>query len=302
MKYLITGGTGCVGRHLIPTLLNKDSEVLILTRDIQKCKNLFGSKVKAISSLAEISVDEKISCIINLAGEPIADKRWSLRQKAVLLSSRINITKELVSLIERLQYKPATMISTSAIGYYGCQDNNILYEDSKPHVEFTHELCKAWEEEATKAEKFGTRVCITRFGVVLGTEGGALAKMLTPFKLGLGGKIGSGSQYFSWIHIADLIRAIEFLIEHKELKNAFNLTSPNSVTNESFTKVLARIIKRPAFFDMPGFVCRLLFGEMGDRLLLHGQNVYPKHLLDAGFKFEFPDLESALKQLLTKPQ
>lgn len=300
MKYLITGGTGFVGKHLVPNLINNGTDITILTRNINKCKELFGEKIRAISNLNDLKNDEKISCIINLTGEPIADKRWSAKQKERLFSSRINTTKQIVALVERLEHKPGTMISTSAIGYYGCQGDNILNEDSQPTIEFTHQLCKAWEDEASKVSSFGTRVCITRFGVVLGDGGGALAKMLTPYKLGLGGKIGDGLQYFSWIHMQDLTRAIEFLITHKEHAGVFNLTSPNAVTNSVFTKALARTLHRPAFFDMPAFICKTLFGEMGDRLLIHGQRVYPQRLLDAGFKFEFADLEAALENLLTK--
>jgi uncharacterized protein (TIGR01777 family) len=300
MKYLITGGTGFVGKHLIPNLIAKGADILVLTRDVIKSQRLFGDKVTSITNLKEISDNEQIYCIINLAGEPIADKKWSETQKALLLSSRVNITEDIIALISRLNQKPHSMISASAIGYYGCQADNVIYEDSQPINEFTHQLCEAWENEAIKAEKFGTRVCITRFGVVVGKEGGALAKMLPPFRLGLGGNIGSGMQYFSWVHINDLIRAIDFFITHSECSGIFNLTSPNAVTNQTFASTLADVLHRPAFFDMPAFICTLLFGEMGDRLLLHGQRVYPKRLIDLGFKFEFEDLESALKNLLIK--
>jgi uncharacterized protein (TIGR01777 family) len=290
MKYLITGGTGFVGKRLIKEILASNAAVIVLTRDKKNCNQIFENKVRAISSLSEIDLTEKIDCIINLAGEPIADKKWSSEQKQKLISSRLNTTGSLVELIANLKNKPECLISASAIGYYGAQADNIVTEDSAPNNEFTHELCKSWEASAIKAKDSGVRVCIIRLGVVLGKNGGALKKMLPAFKLGLGGKIGDGKQYFSWVHIEDVVSAINFLVKNKDSKGIYNLTSPNPITNAEFTKVLGAAVRRPTFFNMPAFMVKLIFGEMGDRLLLNGQRVIPKKLLDEGFNFKHPTI------------
>lgn len=300
MKYLITGGTGFVGSKLINDLLSEKADITVLTRDKTKCNKIFENKVRAISNLSETGLAENIDCIINLAGEPIANKRWSKAQEKKLISSRVETTKALVNLISRLEHKPGCLISTSAIGYYGCQGDITLDENSKPVNEFTHELCKAWEQEALKAKDIGIRVCITRLGVVLGKNGGALQKMLPAFKLVLGGKIGNGQQYFSWVHIDDVVKCIKFLINKNTCDGIYNLTSPNAVTNAEFTKSLARALHRPAFFNMPTFIVKTIFGEMGDRLLLNGQKVYPKKLLENNFKFTFENIDSAIKNILEK--
>jgi uncharacterized protein (TIGR01777 family) len=302
MKYLITGGTGFVGKKLIGNLLESKSEIIVLGRSKTKIEKIFGSKVRGICDFSEIGVDEKIDCIINLAGENIAAKRWSKKQKEILLESRILATKGIVELISRLNTKPKTLINASAIGFYGSRGNEELDENSVAGNEFTSNLCQKWEEGAKKSEKFGIRVCLTRFGIVLGkngsANGGALAKMVPAFKFGLGGKIASGAQIMSFIHIFDLICAINFLIKNENLNGVFNLTSPNPVSNEQFTKILAKNLNRPAFFDMPEFVVKILFGQMGEVLLANGQKVLPKRLLENGFEFEFENLDAALKDVL----
>ncbi|MFT7088113.1 MAG: hypothetical protein ACJAZX_001568 [Rickettsiales bacterium] len=298
MKYLITGGTGFVGQKLIANLINSKQEIIVLGREKSKIEKIFNSKVRAIANFSEIGSDEKIDCIVNLAGENIASKRWSKKQKEILLNSRILTTKRIVELVSRLNIKPETLINASAIGFYGSRGNEELDENSKAGDEFTSNLCQKWEEEARKVEKFGVRVCLTRFGIVLGKNGGALAKMVPAFKFGLGGKIASGKQIMSFIHILDLVSAINFLIDNKNLNGVFNLTSPNSVSNQEFTKILSKNLTRPAFFDMPEFMVKILFGEMGEILLVNGQNVLPKRLLKSGFEFKFENLDHALKNLL----
>lgn len=292
MNFLITGGSGFIGKHLIQHLAENGHKIKVLTRD----KNKVAANLNAISNLNEIKSSDKIDIIINLAGAPIS-KRWTKSYKKELLDSRINITKTIVSLIERLKDKPQVLISASAIGYYGSQDDKILDENSKPQDEFTHQLCKKWENEALKAEQYGIRVCIARLGVVLGKNGGAYAQMLPAFKLGLGGRIGDGNQYFSWVHIKDVISAFSFLIENHNEKGVYNLTAPNPITNNDFTKALGNALNRPTIFPMPALIVKLLFGEMGETLLLNGQRVVSKKLSDSGFKFQYPKIDNALQDI-----
>lgn len=298
MKYLVTGATGFIGRQLVKELLEENTEVFVLTRNKKVCNRIFENKVKAISTLAEVSSTEKIDCIINLAGEPIANKRWSKAQKQKLLYSRLETTKNLIKLISKLEIKPECLISASAIGYYGSQGDQILDEDSNPAEEFTHQLCAAWEAEALQAKTHGVRVCITRLGVVLGKNGGALQKMLPAFNLGLGGKLGSGKQYFSWVSLDDATSAIRYLTKNQWCQGVYNLTSPNPVTNAEFTNSLGKALNRPTKLPMPTLVIKILLGEMGDRLLLNGQRVYPKNLLQSGFTFKFDNLNSALESII----
>ena len=302
---IITGGTGFVGSSLVGSLQQKDPQIkkiFILTRNkssaVKKSKS-DDDKIEYIESFDYFKDNTKIDTIINLAGEPIADKRWSNEQKTRLRQSRINTTRDVIQLIARLKTKPQTLISASAIGYYGSQDpDEQLDEDSKPHEEFTHFLCKDWENEARKAEKYGVRVCLTRFGVIFGKNGGALKKMLTPFKLGLGGKIASGEQVMSWIHLTDIVRAITFLINNEDCNGEYNLCAPNAVSNKKFTKSLSAVLHRPAFFDMPMLAVKMLFGEMGETLLAKGQNVYPRRLLEEGFNFRYRRVDAALKNIV----
>lgn len=293
MNVLITGGTGFVGSYLVEYLLGKGCNITILTRD--KAKVAAG--LEAVSDIDEIKPSKKIDVIINLAGAPIS-KKWSEKYKQELIASRINSTKDIISLIKKLKQKPDVLISASAIGYYGSQDDTPLNEEAHPRNEFTHQLCKKWENEALKAEKLGVRVCITRLGVVLGKNGGALKQMLPPFKISLGGKIGSGKQYFSWVHIDDVISAFIFLIENKKQTGIYNVTAPNPVSNTEFTKALGRKLKRPTLFPMPEFVVKLLFGEMGETLLLNGQRVVPNKLGKADFKFKYPKINEALGSIV----
>lgn len=295
MKVLITGGTGFIGQRLIEKRLAAGDEIYCLTRDPKKVHMLFPSEVSALSELPkpdEIVVD----AVINLAGEPILDERWSDKRKQQLKDSRIKFTHDLVAWIGQQTNKPKTLISGSAIGFYGSQAEGILDEESPSQPGFTYDLCSEWEKAAFQAKEFNLRVCTIRTGIVLG-EGGALTKMIPPFKLGLGGPIGKGSQWMSWIHIDDEIDIIEMLLTHEHLDGSFNLTSPKAVTNRQFSSTLGAILKRPAFIPMPGFVMKLLLGE-GAELLLEGQNVYPKKLLDMGYEFKFAELEPALRAVV----
>ncbi len=296
MHYLITGGTGFIGASLVERLLQSGHYVTVLSRSKGDAK----LKYRTIGSFAEIKFDEKIDYIINLAGEPIADKKWSAKQKKILINSRIEITKQVVELISKLNQKPVALVSASAVGFYGSSDHQELDEKSLHKEEFSHQLCKTWEEQALKAQNFGVRTCIIRLGIVLEKNGGALSKMLPAFKVGLGGKIASGKQFMSWVHREDVLSAISFLVNNSKLSGIFNVTAPNPVDNLEFTKTLAKLLHRPAFFNMPLFVVRIIFGEMGDALLASGQRVLPTNLLKSGFEFRFKKLEDALQNICKK--
>ena len=298
MHYLITGGTGFIGQNIITKLLQSNQQITVLGRDKNKILKLFEDKVRAVDSLSTISNNEIIDNIINLAGEPIANKRWSEKQKEILIDSRVKTTQNIIELISNLKNKPQNLISASAIGFYGKNGDEALSENSKSGDEFTSKLCNLWESEAEKANKFGVRVCLARFGIVLGKKSGALSKMLPTFKIGLGGKIASGNQFMSFVHIDDIVAAINFLITNKNLFGAFNFTSPNPVTNKEFSHILAKTLSRPALFDVPEFVIKILFGDMGEALLVNGQKVLPQKLLEYGYKFQFTNLELALKNIL----
>lgn len=295
MNILITGGTGFIGKSLIPALMvDETSHLTILTRDKSTQDK---ASIDWIEDLAELDNGATFDVVINLAGAPI-DKRWSVSYKKTIIESRIGITKSLYQLIERLETKPKHVISASAIGFYGAQGHNTVTEISKPHPEFTHDLCREWEEEAQKIETLGPFVSIMRLGVVLGRGGGILKKLSPPFKLGLGGKIGSGQQFLSWVHMDDVVAAILFMMQQNK-SGVYNLTAPHPVTNLEWAKALADAVKRPAIFPMPACVVKTLFGEMGERLLLNGQNVIPENLQKAGFTFQYPKIDMALADLIS---
>lgn len=296
MKILVTGGTGFIGQHLIANRLREGDEIYCYTRDANKVSSLFGGAVNPVTEMPP-AADFSVDAVVNLAGEPIADKRWSEERKQLLRESRINLTEELIKWISGLEKKPEVLISGSAIGYYGsAKGDQKLGESSEANSGFTHSLCRDWEDQALKAEDYGVRVCLIRTGIVLGL-GGALDKMLLPFKMGLGGPIGSGDQWMSWIHIDDEVDVIEMLLTHSQLSGAFNLTAPNAVTNREFSKALGKALHRPAFLPMPGYAIKLMLGE-GAELLLEGQRVHPSKLLETGYKFKYENLREALEAIV----
>jgi uncharacterized protein (TIGR01777 family) len=295
LHIIVTGGTGFIGQALVPFLLQQGQRVTVLTRQAERLNRDSGPALDYINSLDAIDDEDGIDVIVNLAGEPIAGKRWSNSQKDKLIQSRVQTTGNVITLIHRLHRKPSCLVSASAVGFYGARGDEVLDENSGFNNEFSHQLCQQWEEAANQACQLGVRVCIVRLGIVLGKGGGALARMLPGFRIGLGGRLGSGSQYMSWIGIDDVVSAIDFLIRNPQQEGVFNVTAPEPVTNSEFTKTLGRVLSRPTIVAMPGAVVRILFGEMGDRLLLHGQRVIPSRLLENGFGFADTDLEKVLR-------
>ncbi len=295
MKILMTGATGLVGSALVE-FWQDQHQLTVFTRNIAKARKRFGNRVEYIDNLTDIDLNS-IEAVINLAGEPIADGRWTERRKRVICESRWQLTEQLASLILQAKTPPKVLINASAIGFYGRQSDERIDEDfSSFYPEFSHDVCAKWENLANRCRSEKTRVCILRIGIVLAAKGGALAKMLPAFRFGLGGKIASGEQMMSWIHLADLVAAIDFLLEKPELSGVFNATAPNATSNSQWTRLLGEQLGKSTPFTTPAFVLRLLFGEMAD-LLLFGQNVYPKRLLEAGFQFKFNQLRAALADL-----
>ncbi len=235
--------------------------------------------------------------VINLSGEPIAGKRWSAKQKKELIVSRLATTRAMVEAIARAATKPKVLLNASAIGYYGAHGNEPLEEYSEPGSGFLPDLCKEWERQAQKAEALGLRVVYLRTGIVLGPGGGALSKMIPPFRMGIGGPLGSGKQVMSWIHIEDEVGAILFALENSSLRGPVNLTAPEPATMAEFAKALGKALRRPAIFPVPAFILKTLLGEMSE-ILLSGQRVLPQALLGAGYRFKHPSLESALTHLM----
>lgn len=297
MNILLTGGTGFIGAALCRVLTADGHALTVLSRKPAKVPLLCGDRVWGLAHLDELDADTHFDAIINLAGEGIADRRWSERRKRQLLDSRIGVTEQLIAYIGRARQKPAVLISGSAIGYYGDQGDKSLDENASAHDEFSHRLCAAWEKAALQAANHGVRVCIIRTGVVVGRGGGFLKRLLPPFKLGLGGRLGNGKQWMSWIHRDDFIAIVQLLLASPGLQGVFNGTAPNPVTNGEFTAYLAQVLHRPALLPVPAAALELLFGEMS-ALLLGGQKVLPARLQQAGFAFKYPLLEEALREAL----
>lgn len=294
---LVTGGTGFLGRALVGTWLAQGHRLTVLSRNPLIASHLLPPQVHTIADLNLLPAAGHFDAIVNLAGEPIFDGRWSESRKKQIRDSRIILTNKLVSYIADRPVKPEVLISGSAIGVYGNQGDNILTENSHEEIDFAQQLCADWENTALEAENSGVRVCRIRTGLVLDNGGGLLAKMLPAFKLGLGGRLGDGKQWMSWIHRRDWLAIVDLLLNNPELRGAFNATAPHPVTNSEFTACLAKQLRRPALLPIPASALKLLLGEMSE-LVLGSQRVIPKRLLDQGFEFQFPTLESALQQIL----
>lgn len=297
MKILVTGGTGFIGRFVCKNLVQQGHELTVLSRRPNEVKSVCGQETTAIGSLEELTPYTIFHAIINLAGEPIANARWTTARKKALRDSRIGVTDQLIEFITQAETKPGVLVSGSAIGFYGDQSDSILDEQSGYFDDFSHRLCTEWEQSANQAADLGVRVCILRTGLVIGKQGGFIQRMLLPFKLGLGGKIGTGRQWMSWIHRADLVAIIELMLNSSDMNGIYNGTAPNPVTNLEFTRSLATTLKRPALLPVPGLLLKLMLGEMSE-LLLGGQRVMPKRLEAQGYKFRFDTLGEVLNDVL----
>ncbi|MDA9557006.1 TIGR01777 family oxidoreductase [Vibrio sp.] len=304
MNILMTGASGFIGQHLLQTLFNSElfdsMKVVAVTRNQHKMQKKFSQypDLHWVESLDTFTHLDEFDAVINLAGEPIADKRWSQSQKSMISHSRWDVTERLASLIQVSALAPSVFISGSAVGFYGdCGEHSIdeAYLDGKetPKECFTHTVCSEWEARALKAQSEQTRVCLLRTGIVLGQGGGALNKMLLPYRMGLGGPIGDGKQYMPWIHMSDMVSAIYFLLTEPAAQGAYNCTAPNPVSNRVFSQTLAKVLHRPHVLFTPKWVLSLAMGE-GASLLFDSINARPKQLLDLGFEFKFKELEDAL--------
>lgn len=302
MKFFITGGTGLIGTELTSKLLAEGHEITIYTRNIVKARTIFSNPSNTIFFCNNLDTPEllkDIDVVINLAGESIGKGRWSKQRKEQLRDSRIKTTKKLVEQIRTSTNPPKLFISGSAIGYYGSQGDTILTEESIGKTEFTHTLCSEWEAIAKEAQSEKTRVAILRTGVVLSSKGGMIPEIIKPFKYGLGSIMGNGEQFFSWIHITDMIDAIKFIIENKALSGAINMTAPNPVTNKIFSKALAKQLHKPCWFKIPSFVLSLILGE-ASTLILGSQRAIPEKLLGANFQFKYAKINEALEDIINK--
>jgi uncharacterized protein (TIGR01777 family) len=260
-------------------------------------RDLCGEPVTPVSGLGELSTEAAYDAVINLAGESIAAKRWTEGRRKLLWDSRVALTAELVDFIAKSELKPGVLVSGSAVGFYGNRGDTPLDEESAFSDDFGHRLCAAWEEAARRAAEHGVRVCVLRTGLVIGRNGGFLQRMLPLFKLGLGGHVGDGRQFMSWVHLEDHVTMTEYLLGHTHLEGVFNATAPNPVTNREFTRCLARTLNRPAFLPVPARVLQLALGEMAE-LLLGGQRVLPARFQKEPFSFRYEHLEEALRDAL----
>jgi uncharacterized protein (TIGR01777 family) len=297
MRILITGGTGLIGRHLCKALLFEGHNLTVLSRRAATVAVKCGATVQAMASLNEWLPDRTFDAVINLAGEPIVDAYWSQQRKQVLRDSRIGLTEKLVQCIATAKQKPAMLLSGSAVGYYGDSGDMELHENAPAGTDFAAQLCVDWEAAALLAEQHDVRVCLLRTGLVLSKSDGLLGRMLLPFKLGLGARLGNGRQWMSWIHIADYVASVLSLLNNDQMRGPFNMTAPQPVTNAEFTRTLAKSLHRPAFLFAPEPVLKLAMGERA-ALLLEGQRVLPAKLVAAGEQFKYPNLADALDDLL----
>lgn len=301
MKVLVTGSTGLVGTAVGNELGREGHTVCRLIRPVSTVAG--GAKEgfdvawnPATGQLGGAGVGA--DAVVNLAGASIAGGRWTKARKQLLRTSRIDTTRALVGALAKMNARPRVLVSASAIGIYGDRGDERLTEESEPGTDFLAGLARDWEAEALKAEALGIRVVLTRFGIVLARHGGALAKMLLPFKLGVGGSLGSGKQWMSWITLEDVVGAVRFAIENGSVRGAVNVVAPQPVQNTEFTQALAKALRRPGLFPAPAFVLRLALGEMADALLLSSQRVSTQKLQKLGYQFRFPELPSALGAVL----
>jgi len=302
MKILVTGSTGLVGTALTQALQHAGHTVCRLVRPNTSTQSIGNSQAfdvnwnPATGELGGAAVGA--DAVVNLAGASIADGRWTPQRKQFLRSSRVDTTRAFVQALAKMPARPRVLVSASATGYYGNRGDETLTEASRPGNDFLSEIAKEWESEALKAEALGIRVVRARFGVILSKQGGALPQMMRPFQFGVGGKIGSGKQWLSWISLDDTVAILRSALENANITGPLNVVSPQPVTNAQFTKILATTLHRPAIFPAPAFALRLLLGEMADALLLSSQRVLPAQLQKLSFQFAHPDLAAALATIM----
>jgi len=298
MKVLITGSSGLIGSALIESLASNGHEVIRLLRKKSAEDPPEASPVwDPENAVIDLGDHSDIAAVVHLAGDSIADGRWNERKKKRILDSRVVGTKLLADYFAAANHKPDIIVSASAIGVYGDRGEELLDETSEPGNGFLADVCKQWEGAMASAVDAGIRVANVRFGVILSTAGGALKKMLLPFKMGVGGVIGSGKQYMSWASIDDVAAMIQYVIANESMRGPVNLVSPNAVTNRQFTKTLGKVLHRPTILPMPAFAARMAFGEMANELLLASTRVVPKKLMDSDYEFRHPELGEALEHL-----
>jgi uncharacterized protein (TIGR01777 family) len=299
MRILVSGSSGLVGTALRESLAAAGHTVERLRRGVGPSRPGWVTWDATVNMFDPVAA-EGADAVVHLAGASIAEGRWNKERKRVLRSSRVEATRHLVGEFSKLKSPPRIFVAASAIGYYGNRGDELLTETSEPGEDFLGRLCQEWEAESRGAAKFGARVVLLRFGVILAAKGGALAKMLPPFKLGAGGPIGSGRQWMSWIALPDVVALIEHALASSTLEGPVNAVAPNPVTNRDFARALGHVLHRPAIAPLPGFVARLAFGEMAKALLLSSQRVVPARLQSAGYAFRHPDLEPALRTVLAR--
>lgn len=295
MKVLITGASGLIGKAVQRSFAEKGYEMLLAGRGEPNKANEIKWSVEDGFREQDLGRLEGLDAVVHLAGEGIAGLRWTDEKKKAIRESRVKGTHNLVNTLAELDKKPKVFIAGSAMGFYGDRGDEIVTETSKVGDNFLADVAKEWEAESRRAEDSGIRTVLLRTAIVLSKDGGALATMLTPFKFGVGGVVGSGKQWMSWVSLDDVVGIINFALENEHLRGAVNVASPNPVTNEEFTKTLGEVLYRPTFLPLPEFAVNLMFGEMGDTLLLNSTRVEPKRLKDAGYEFKFPDLKSAIE-------
>ncbi len=296
MQILLTGATGFIGTSLARRLLLQGHALTVLSRNPEKASALFGDEATVWTSVSQWHADTHFDAVINLAGEPIIDKAWTAKRKQTLLDSRVGITGQLVSAMHNAHRKPYIFLSGSAIGFYGDCGQALCTESAAAGKDFAAQLCQQWEQAACKAEAFGVRVALLRTGLVLARHGGMLKKMIVPFSFGVGSQLGDGRQMMSWIHLDDYIEALLFLLDCEDCHGAFNMTAPNPVSNQQFSRELAARVKRSVLFSTPEWALKPVLGERS-LLLFGGQHVLPAKLLSHGFQFRYPKLIDALKNI-----
>lgn len=302
MKIVLSGGTGFIGKALLNPLIKAGHRLVLLTRDVHRIKRAATAACEIVewdghNSGPWVQMIDGADAVINLAGAPIAERRWTVAQKERIVASRVGTTRLFVEAIEQAKQRPSVWINASAVGYYGHVPEGVITEHHPQGAGFLAKTCGYWEGAALAAEKLGVRVICLRTGVVLEKDGGALPRMLLPFRMFLGGPLGSGRQWFPWIHREDVVEIILFALTHPLLSGAINVTAPNSVTMKEFCRTLGKVMQRPSWLPVPSFVLQLIFGEMSE-VLLDGQRAVPKKLLEAGYAFHHPKLDECLSAVL----